>query len=84
MTTVVSVWPKPSMMERPVASRKRLKTSGFMASPAVEACLMELKSYLLRSCLMKKRYMVGGAQKVVMLYFLNMGMISSALKRSKS
>ena len=71
-------------MESPVASRKRLKTSGFMASPAVEACLIELKSYLLRSSLMKKRYIVGGAQKVVIWYLANIGMMSSAWKRSKS
>ena len=42
------------------------------------------RSYLLRSSLMKKRYMVGGAQKEVMLYLANMGMMSSAWKRSKS
>ena len=31
-----------------------------------------------------KRYIVGGAQNVVMLYFLNIGRMSAALKRSKS
>ena len=31
-----------------------------------------------------KRYIVGGAQNVVMLYFLNSGRMSAALKRSKS
>ena len=35
--SVVSVCPKPSMMEMPVTSLKRLKTSGFMASPAMLA-----------------------------------------------
>jgi hypothetical protein len=53
-------------MVRPVLFRNCSKTSGFTASPAVEACLMELRSYLRRSSLMKKRYIVGGAQKVVM------------------
>ena len=33
---------------------------------------------------MKKRNIVGGAQKVVILYLANIGRISSAWKRSKS
>ena len=61
-----------------------LKTSGFRASPAVTAYLSEDRSYLERSSLIKNLNIVGGAQNVVMLYFLNMGRISSALKRSKS
>ena len=52
---VVSVWPKASMMETPVASLKRLKTSGFMASPAVLALRRELRSYRLRSSRIRKR-----------------------------
>ncbi len=82
--SVVSVWPKPSMMEMPVASRKRVKTSGFMASPAMLAWRMEERSYLERSSLMKYRYMVGGAQNVVIWYFAKSGRMSSAWKRSKS
>ena len=39
---------------------------------------------LVRSSLMNMRYMVGGAQKVVMLYLANMGRMSEASKRSKS
>ena len=45
---------------------------------------MEDKSYLLKSSLMKNRYMVGGAQKVVMWYFANMGKMSWASNLSKS
>ena len=62
---VVSVWPKPSMMERPVASRKMRCTSGFRASPAVVMLRMELRLYWEISSRISMRSMVGGAQKVV-------------------
>ena len=48
------------------------------------AWVMEDKSYLLKSSLMKKRYMVGGAQKVVMWYFANRGSSSEGVNLSKS
>ena len=83
-TSVVSVWPKASMMDRPVVFLNRLNTSGFSASPAVHAVWMLLRSYLEMSSRIRKRYMVGGAQNVVMLYFANIGRMSWALKRSKS
>ena len=66
MERVVSVWPKPSMIRSPVSFSNCRNTSGFMASPAVVARWTEEKSYWLRSCLIIIRYMVGGAQKVVM------------------
>ena len=83
-TSVVSVWPKASMMDRPVAFLNRLNTSGFSASPAVHAQWMLLRSYFEMSSRIRKRYMVGGAQKVLMLYLANIGRMSWALKRSKS
>ena len=82
--TVVSLWPKPSMRLSPVAFWNWWNTSGFRASPAMVACCTLLRSYWLRSCLMSIRYMVGGAQKVVMRYLANMGRMSEASKRSKS
>ncbi len=82
--TVDSDWPKPSIIEIPVAFLNWLNTSGFSASPAMEACLMEDRSNLERSSRIKNRYMVGGAQKVVMLYFLNMGRMSPGSNFSKS
>ena len=36
------------------------------------------------SSLMSMRYIVGGAQNVVILYFANIGRMSSAWKRVKS
>ena len=81
---VVSVWPKPSISVRPVARFHCSNTSGFNASPAVVEYSMEDKSYLLKSSLIKNRYMVGGAQKVVMWYFANMGKMSWASNLSKS
>ena len=84
MVRVVSVWPKPSIKERPVARFHCSKTSGFKASPAVVEYSMELRSYLLKSSLMKNRYMVGGAQKVVMWYLANIGRMSWASNLSKS
>ena len=82
--TVVSLWPKPSIRLRPVAFWNWWKTSGLRASPAMVACSMLLRSYWLISCLMSIRYMVGGAQKVVIWYWANMGRMSAASKRSKS
>ena len=82
--TVVSDWPKPSMRLRPVTFLNWWNTSGFRASPAMVACSMLLRSYWEMSCLMSMRYMVGGAQKVVILYLANMGRMSAASKRSKS
>ena len=84
MESVVSVWPKPSISLRPVRRSNWRNTSGFIASPAVVARLTEEKSYSERSCLIIMRYMVGGAQKVVMRYFANSGRMSAASKRSKS
>ena len=71
-------------MERPVVFLKMLNTSGFSASPAVLAQWMLDRSYFEMSSRIRKRYMVGGAQKVVMLYLANIGSMSWALKRSKS
>ena len=84
MDKTVSVWPNASRMRRPVAFSNWVKTSGLRASPAVAACLIVERSNLERSSLMKNRYIVGGAQKVVMLYCLNIGRMSSAENRSKS
>ena len=81
---VVSVWPKPSISVRPVARFHCSNTSGFNASPAVVEYSMEDRSYLERSSLIKNRYMVGGAQKVVMWYLANMGRMSWASNLSKS
>jgi len=61
-----------------------VNTSGFRASPAVVAWCTELKSYLEMSSLMSIRYIVGGAQNVVIPYFANIGRILSAWKREKS
>ena len=83
-STVPSLWPKPSMMERPVASWNLRNTSGFRASPAVVMCLTVDRSYFMMSWRIIMRSMVGGAQKVVMPYLPNMGRMSSAWKRSKS
>ena len=47
-------------------------------------CFTVEKSYLEMSCFIIMRSIVGGAQKVVMLYFLNIGRILDASKRSKS
>ena len=84
MIMVLSVWPKPSIILWPVCFRNWLNTSGFSASPAMVQCLSVEKSYWERSSRMKKRYMVGGAQNVVMPNCLKSGMMSAALKRSKS
>ena len=81
---VVSVCPKPSISFSPVRFLNVLKTSGLRASPAMVACSIDDRSYFERSSLMKNLYIVGGAQKVVILYFLNMGRILPALNRSKS
>ena len=63
--SVVSVWPKPSMISRPVAFLNCIATSGFNASPAVVICLTDEKSYLERSSLIIILSIVGGAQNVV-------------------
>ena len=71
-------------MERPVARLNCVNTSGFSASPAVVAWCTDEKSYFEMSSFMSMRYIVGGAQKVVMPYFANIGRICSAWKRAKS
>ena len=63
---VVSVWPNPSMIRKPVNLYNSSKTEGFNASPAVQQCSSEWRSYLLKSSRIIKRYTVGGAQKEVM------------------
>ena len=61
--------------------RKNLKE--ILNKPLV-AYSIEDKSYFDKSSLIKNLYIVGGAQKVVMLYFLNIGKISSEWNLSKS
>ena len=51
---------------------------------AVVAWWIEVRSNRLRSRLISIRYLVGGAQKVVILYCLTMGRSFSASKRLKS
>ena len=74
--TADSVCPKPSRISSPVCSLNIRKTSAFNASPAVVQLTRELKSYASRFSLIRKRYIVGGAQKVVILYFASSGRIS--------
>lgn len=54
------------------------------ASPAVVICFTDERSYFEISCFTIMRSIVGGAQKVVIWYFANIGRISAASKRSKS
>ena len=84
MVNVVSVWPNPSYGSWPETRANASLTSAGMASPAVVTCSSVEKSTLERSSFTRKRKMVGGAQKVVMPYCLNIGSMSAAWKRSKS
>mgnify|MGYP002591464935 CR=1 FL=1 len=68
-----------------------MKTAGagnanwmMVASPAIVARSTDERSYFVRSSFIIMRYIVGGAQKVVMPYSLKRGSISAAWKRSKS
>ncbi len=63
--SVVSVWPYPSWMGSPVAAFQSWNTLSFSSSPAVVQWRSFERSKADRSCRTRKRYTVGGAQKVV-------------------
>ncbi len=62
--TAVSVWPKPSRMVTPHASRTRSMISGLSGSPAATISRGGFFSAV-RSAWMSIRHTVGGAQKLV-------------------
>ena len=78
MESVVSVWPKPSKIVRPVCSFQKSNRSGLSASPAVVEYFSDDKSYSSKSVCIMRRYMVGGQHSVVIWYFWIKLRISSA------
>ena len=65
MSTVPSLWPKPSWITRPVMRWNSRLVSAARASPAVPQERTDWKSSRVMPSFLMKRYIVGGTQKVV-------------------
>ena len=68
-----------------IVKDKMIISDGYNGTPSgFENICENDMAYFDKSSLIKKRYIVGGAQKVVMPYFANMGRMSSEWNLSKS